>query len=265
MTNFKKEHHIAGQSNESVRKSQKHDANLQKNSALYFQIGLILCLLATYSLFELKFEKVTYASEAIGMLLPEDDSIAIMNVVPEESLAKKEKVTVTEPTIKNADPEIVDDSSTVIDKKEFFSEPQPNTDPVDPKKMGAIEKPEDPIEIFDMKDVEMVPIYPGCEKMTTNATRVQCMSDKLTRLIQRKFDTDLASKFGLTGIQRINVQFKIDKQGHITDVLTRAPHPELEKEAMRLTTKIPTMKPGLQRHKPVAVLYNLPIVFKVQD
>ena len=56
MKDFKKMHVIAGQSNGKVQKSQKHDANLQKNSSLYFQIGLILCLLGTYGMFEMKFE-----------------------------------------------------------------------------------------------------------------------------------------------------------------------------------------------------------------
>ena len=58
MKDFKKSHDIAGQSNVKVQKSQKHDANLQKNSSLYFQIGLILCLLGTYAMFEMQCESV---------------------------------------------------------------------------------------------------------------------------------------------------------------------------------------------------------------
>ena len=89
------------------------------------------------------------------------------------------------------------------------------------------------------------------------------MSEKIGRLVQKKFNTGLASEHGLSGLQRINVQFKIDANGNITEILTRAPHPSLEKEAERVTSKIPQMKPGLQRAKPVSVVYNLPIVFKV--
>jgi protein TonB len=90
------------------------------------------------------------------------------------------------------------------------------------------------------------------------------MSEKITQLIQKKFNTDIASKLGLAGIQKINVQFKIDKTGNITDIKTRAPFSQLEDEALRVVEKIPAMKPGLQRGQPVSVLYNLPIVFKVQ-
>ena len=43
--------------NEKVAKNpQKHDVNLQKNSTLYFQVGLIVCLFFTLGLFEMKFE-----------------------------------------------------------------------------------------------------------------------------------------------------------------------------------------------------------------
>jgi protein TonB len=267
MRNPKETHNIADQSNDKVRKSQKHDANLQKNSGLYFQVGLILCLLATYGLFELKFEKSTYNPDYVLRVLPDDTMVDAVNIIPEESIATKKKDIISEPIVEDPNLKIVDNAAPMIDEKEFLSEPQPNSDPVDPKGMGKIEKPNDinPDELFDMRDVEIVPIYPGCEKMMTNETRVKCMSEKLTRLIQNKFDTGLALELGLTGTQRINVQFKIDKQGRITDVLARAPHPELEKEAKRLTTKIPTMEPGLQRHKPVSVLYNLPIVFRVQN
>ena len=56
MKDCKKSYTIAGQSNIGVKKSQKHDANLRKNSSLYFQIGLILCLLVSYAIFEMQFE-----------------------------------------------------------------------------------------------------------------------------------------------------------------------------------------------------------------
>jgi protein TonB len=60
MKHFKKSQYIADQSNVIVKKSQKHDVNLQKNSTLYFQVGLIVCLLAVYLLLEMKFESKNY-------------------------------------------------------------------------------------------------------------------------------------------------------------------------------------------------------------
>ncbi|RIA10836.1 protein TonB [Flavobacteriaceae bacterium MAR_2010_72] len=135
--------------------------------------------------------------------------------------------------------------------------------PVDPGSIKVKKVIEEP-EIFSILGVEQVPIYPGCESAKDNKARIKCMNEKLAALVQKKFNTDLASGLGLEGTQRINVQFKIDQKGSIIDILTRAPHHELEQEALRLAGKIPAMKPGMQRDKPVTVMYNLPIVFKVQ-
>lgn len=266
MKNLKKTHDIAGQSNDNVRKSQKHDANLRKNSSLYFQIGLILCLLGTYGLFEMKFEDKTYKEPDLAGLLPEDHTFDARNYIPEPDIPKVEPVKQVKKQVITNKFEIRDDD-VVLEPIDIITKPQPTDIVIDPSIFTDEDEPvgETLPEIFNLRDLEMVPIYPGCEGMTNNKDRVQCMSDKLAQLIQRKFDTGLAAELGLSGVQRINVQFKIDKSGKITEVLTRAPHPRLEQEALRMTGKIPVMKPGLQQKKPVSVLYNLPIVFKVQD
>jgi len=110
-----------------------------------------------------------------------------------------------------------------------------------------------------------VPIYPGCESMKNNDQRKKCMSEKIDEFVRKKFNADLGSQLGLTGINRVIVQFKIDKNGNVTDVRSRAPHPRLEQEAARVINALPKMQPGKQRGKPVGVMYSLPIVFQVQD
>ncbi|WP_052466978.1 energy transducer TonB [Psychroserpens damuponensis] len=266
MKDFKKSHDIAGQSNKNVQKSHKHDANLQKNSSLYFQIGLILCLLGTYALFEMKFENKVFKQDLV--IVDPDDSpyftptiIVEPNVPPKADPIKKpkEKQLIDDPIIVDNDTPDVETPNIITDPPTTDKPINPNTfeDPVDPSKNEKIEAP------FNLNGVEVVPVYPGCEKKTTNGERIKCMNEKITKLVQRKFDTDLAGELGLSGTQRINVQFKIDKNGNVSEILTRAPHPSLEKEAERVTNKIPQMEPGLQREQPVSVLYNLPIVFKV--
>ena len=113
--------------------------------------------------------------------------------------------------------------------------------------------------------VEDVPVFPGCENKKNNEARKKCMSEKITKIIVQKFNTDLAGDLGLSGRQRILVIFKIDKSGYITDIRARAPHPRLEKEAKRVIGLIPRMKPGKQRGQAVIVPYSLPIIFTVQD
>ena len=112
--------------------------------------------------------------------------------------------------------------------------------------------------------VENVPIFPGCEK-GNNAKRSKCMSDKITKFVQRKFNTKLAGDLGLSGRQRIMAIFKIDKNGDVVGVRVRAPHPRLVTESKRVINLLPKMKPGMQLGKAVVVTYSLPIIFAVQD
>jgi protein TonB len=112
--------------------------------------------------------------------------------------------------------------------------------------------------------IENVPIFPGCDK-GNNAAKKKCMSQEITKFVQRKFNTGFAGDLGLSGRQRISVIFKIDKSGSVFGVRARAPHPRLEKEATRVINLLPDMKPGKQRGEAVIVSYSLPIIFQVQE
>ena len=112
--------------------------------------------------------------------------------------------------------------------------------------------------------VENVPIFPGCEK-GNNTKRSKCMSEKISKFVQKRFNTKLAGNLGLSGRQRISVIFKIDKLGDVVGVRARAPHPKLEDEAIRVINLLPKMKPGMQLGKAVIVPYSLPIIFEVKE
>jgi len=113
--------------------------------------------------------------------------------------------------------------------------------------------------------IENVPIYPGCESAGNNNAKKACMSEKISKFVNKKFNRDLAGDLGLEGRQRISVQFKIDKHGNVVGVRARAPHPRLEQEAVKVVSALPKMIPGKQRGKAVGVLYALPIIFQVED
>jgi antitoxin component YwqK of YwqJK toxin-antitoxin module len=111
---------------------------------------------------------------------------------------------------------------------------------------------------------EKVPVYPGCELLTNNWSKKKCMSNKIARFVNKKFNTDIASNLGLKGQQKIHIAFKIDKQGEIVDVNSKAPHPLLKFESIRVVKLLPKMKPGSRRGKPSELLFFLPIIFNVQ-
>ncbi|MCF7568370.1 energy transducer TonB [Sabulilitoribacter arenilitoris] len=244
-----------------MKKPQKHDANLQKNSTLYFQIGLIVCLLTTYGLFEMKFETTIHD---YGDLPPVDPPtyidvpiIITLKPVVDEPVKQKQKEQ------SNKFEEVPNDTPDLP----FENEPEKPSDdvnpPIDPGDIEVTPVPEDvPVPIAFIQNA---PIYPGCEKAKNNDERKRCMSKKITNLIQRKFQgDDIASEYGLTGVQKIDVQFTIDKTGKVNNIKTRAPHPKLEGEVIRVINLMPEMTPGKQNDKNVDVIYTLPIKFKVQ-
>ncbi|MDT0557718.1 energy transducer TonB [Ichthyenterobacterium sp. W332] len=263
MKTFKNNHSKAGQSATVVKQSQKHDANLQKNTTIYFQVGLILCLLGAYLLLEMQFLDST---PKLAQVDYQDESI---EVTPPDFIIYKDPIVTPEPVKKK---QTLSDVIKVVKDDIPFTETDiitPEEDPVvnEPVKVTDIKvvSEDKPVDEIAWINVEVVPVFPGCERKKTNDARRQCMSDKLTKLIQKKFNTDLAIEYGLSGKQKIDVQFKIDKTGNVVDIKTRAPHPALEKEAKRVINKIPEMKPGMQQNKPVGVIYQLPIKFYVQD
>lgn len=158
--------------------------------------------------------------------------------------------------------EIVEDEEEVEETVIESTETDQEEEIVEVEEIEVAEIEED-IEV-PFSVIENVPVFPGCEK-GSNAKKKACMSEKISKFVNRKFNTELASDLGLSGRQRINVIFKISKTGAITGIRARAPHPGLEKEAARVIGMLPKMKPGKQRGKAVTVPYSLPIIFQVQD
>jgi len=113
--------------------------------------------------------------------------------------------------------------------------------------------------------VERVPVFPGCEDLSSNEERKECMSNKVQEFVVTNFDTSLGKKLGLSGINRVIAVFKISSEGNITDVRARAPHPDLEAEAKRVIEGLPKMTPGKNKGQNVGVSYSLPIVFQVSE
>ncbi|WP_075341060.1 M56 family metallopeptidase [Tenacibaculum agarivorans] len=93
----------------------------------------------------------------------------------------------------------------------------------------------------------------------------EAFNKNIIEFVQKNFNADLVNSLGLTsGKKRIYVRFKIDKKGNIVDVETRAPHPKIEEEAIRMVKKISKLHPGEYQGKPVTVSYVLPITFEVK-
>lgn len=136
-------------------------------------------------------------------------------------------------------------------------QPTPPTPPTPPANKGDVDIP--------FVAIEKVPTYPGCSG--DNETMKKCMSTKIAEFVNENFNIGLADKLNITGMQRISVQFKIDKTGNVVDVKARSLSNtlELETEAIRVVKLLPQMEPGEQKGEKVGVLYSLPIVFEIVE
>ena len=231
-------------------------ADVMRNSKLFLALGLALMLFITYQAINYK----TYDKEAIdiGQLNLEDE-------IEEEVPMTQQLQTPPPPPPPPAAPEVievVEDEEEVEETVIESTETDMEEEIIEVEEV-EVEEVEEDIEV-PFAVIENVPVYPGCEK-GNNSAKKACMSEKIQKFVQKKFNTELAGELGLSGKQRISVIFKIDKNGNVTGVRSRAPHPRLEKEAARVINMLPKMKPGKQRGKAVIVPYSLPIVFQVQD
>lgn len=119
------------------------------------------------------------------------------------------------------------------------------------------------IEAIPFATIEHVPVFPGCEGSEEELKA--CLQGKISNYVNANFNAKLGKELSLDpGLNKVFVMFKIDKEGNIADVKSRAKHKELEEEAIRVITSLPKMLPGKQNGETVGVKYSLPIAFMVE-
>ena len=246
------------------KRDEKKSVNLKWNSTLFFQLSLIISLLIVYSVMQTKFEnkKKTAFIPDIDFL---EEPPLIIYTLEEPKKVQKKKVVKKQPKIK----------AKIINKVvEVDNNANSETDITDYNESKAKEKeiPEPPVVVsigskpnktISLLGVEHVPVFPGCEFLSSNIEKRKCMSLKIKKFIEKKFNADRFDYLNLKGEQTISVQFYIDESGNVSNIKARATEKALEKEAIRVVSKLPKMKPGRQGDNVVKVQYMLPIVFRI--
>lgn len=240
-----------------VNKSKK--ARIEGYTKIFFQLGLVLAMLVVYLSIEWKsFDKYIEELGVVNFQLEQIEDIPITErklelPPPPPPPPAPEKIQIV------TDEEEVEE--TVLESTETDE-----SEAIENVEINAIEEVEDEEEIDNIPFaiVEEAPTFPGCKG--SKEEKRKCLQVKIQDHVNRYYDVNLSQELGLSaGKKKVYVQFKIDKNGVITDSRARGPHKRLEKEAIRVINKLPKMSPGKQRGIPVGVSYTLPITLIVMD
>lgn len=238
-----------------VKKNPKVDLN--RNSGLYFVIGLCLVLFLTWRALEYK----SYPKE--------DTLVEAVAAVDElkEDVPVTEVLKTTPPPPPPAAPEVIEIVEDAEEIEETIIESTETSQETVIEEVIAVED----VEVGEMEEeisvpfavIENVPVFPGCENFTTNDERKTCFEKKMQQHVMKEFRyPEVALELGVMG--RVYVQFSIDAKGEVNGIRTRGPDKLLEKEAHRIIASLPKMQPGLQRGRPVKVPYSIPVNFRIQ-
>ncbi len=233
-------------------------ANLNNYSTTFMLLGLVLVTFLTWRLIEMKTYEKEIGIDKLNLQGSDEDETLEVNI---------EDVKLPPPPAPQAPPEeikVIEDEEDVKEDVIQSSETDDNEEIQEVEDIQTEEVEEPDVEVA-FQFIQNPPIYPGCEGKKGKALK-DCMSKKIQKFVNRNFNTSIASDLGLSGENvRILTQFTIDKTGKVTNIRTRSKYKELEKEARRVISKLPKMKPGQQRNRPVKVTYTLPIIFRVEE
>lgn len=244
-------------------------SRLNRNRPIYFKIGLLFAL--SFVIFA--FNWTVYPSDPHSLVVPdyEEEMLEVIPNTPPE--APKLPPPSFAATSSNQDfnfQEILPPDPVTPLPVTPFPEPDPTPGPVysdepypEPRPMPLPEKVEvEPPIIFS----EIMPRFPGCEEEPnlSDAERRDCANLELLKYVQQRLDYPVfARDNGIEGT--VVLRFIIEKDGSVSNPeIVKEIGGGCGKEALRVVKEMPTWKPGKQGGRPVRVIMNLPVKFKLQ-
>lgn len=187
------------------------------------------------------------------------DSVSHIAITPP---VKKQKKDVTEDIVIDGNIEIITTGDIATE------DPSIDMDSLDIVKPTLCPPPEKENEtdiegeiVIGMLVAQDPPEFKDTPKHLSIQEKRDYLSEGVSKFVMANFQTSVCLKTGLKGKQRIYAKFDVDHLGNIQNIKTRAPHPVLEREALRVLKLLPQFIPAKQNGKSVNVTYTLPIVF----
>ena len=107
-----------------------------------------------------------------------------------------------------------------------------------------------------LKDVEIAPVYNGCEKLSEKEIK-KCFNNKVSTFIKREFNLNISRDLNLSEPRQVEVFFIINENGNLTGMKVRNSELTIQAEILRVLRKVPVMKPAIHNGNNVAVLCSI--------
>ena len=107
-----------------------------------------------------------------------------------------------------------------------------------------------------LKDVEIAPVYNGCEELSEEEIK-ECFNNKVSTFIKREFNLSLSKDLNLSEPNQVEAFFIINENGNLTGMKVRNSELTIQAEILRVLRKMPVMKPAIHNGKSVAVLCSI--------
>ena len=107
-----------------------------------------------------------------------------------------------------------------------------------------------------LKDVEIAPVYNGCEELSEEEIR-KCFNNKISKFIKREFNLNISRDLNLSEQKQVEAFFIINENGNLTGMKVRNSELTIQAEILRVLRKVPVMKPAIHNGNSVAVLCSI--------
>ena len=107
-----------------------------------------------------------------------------------------------------------------------------------------------------LKDVEIAPIYNGCDKLSEKEIK-KCFNNKVSTFIKREFNLNISRDLNLSEPKQVEAFFIINENGNLTGMKVRNSELTIQAEILRVLRKVPIMKPAIHKGNSVAVLCSI--------
>jgi hypothetical protein len=111
-----------------------------------------------------------------------------------------------------------------------------------------------------LKDVEIAPVYNGCEGLSKEETK-ECFKGQVSTFIMQEFNVNISKGLNLSEPKQVAAFFVIDGNGERTGMKVRNSDVTVQAEILRVLRKIPKMKPAIHNGNNVSVLCSIIIKY----